>query len=110
MRHCRALDLIDDAALIAEYEKAHEKIWPEVRDHLRASGITSLEIYRLGTRLFMIMETDDSVYGPQAVVAGANPTIIAWEALMWRYQLPTPWTPPGEKWVGMKRIFELEGQ
>ena len=34
MRYALALDLVDDAQRIADYEKAHERIWPEVRDHL----------------------------------------------------------------------------
>mgnify|MGYP006205954323 CR=1 FL=1 len=40
----------------------------------------------------------------------ANPVIQRWETLMWTYQAPTPWTPDGEKWVEMKRIFDLSTQ
>ncbi len=29
------------------------------------------------------------------------------EELMWKFQAPTPWTPEGEKWVTMERIFAL---
>lgn len=112
MRYCKALDLVDDEALIAEYEKAHEKIWPEVRDHLRSQGVKSMEIYRLGTRLFMIMDVNDAVYNPQAMAesASTHPIIAKWEALMWNYQQPTPWTPPGEKWIEMPLIFDLGSQ
>lgn len=111
-RYALALDLKDDDSLIAEYEKAHQKIWPEVRDHLRESGIQSMEIYRLGTRLFMVMEVDDWVFDLQAkeAAANANPAIVQWEQLMWRYQTPTPWTPSGQKWVAMTRIFDLKAQ
>lgn len=112
MRYCKALDLVDDQALIAEYEKAHEKIWPAVRDHLRARGVLAMEIYRLGTRLFMVMEVDDAVFDAQGMAAAArtDPLIARWEALMWTYQKPTPWTPPGDKWVEMRRIFDLGRQ
>ena len=112
MRYCKALDLIDDDALIADYEKAHEKIWPGVRDHLHSQGVKNMEIYRLGTRLFMIMDVDDAVYDAQAMAKSAitNPVIAKWEALMWTYQKPTPWTPEGEKWVPMARIFDLSSQ
>ena len=51
MRHCLALDLKDDPALIAEYELQHREVWPEVLAHLRAQGVRELEIFRLGTRL-----------------------------------------------------------
>lgn len=112
MRYALALDLVDDAQRIADYEKAHEKIWPAVRDHLFAHGVLSMEIYRLGTRLFMVMETDDAVYDPEAMARAdaSNPTIAQWEALMWTYQAPTPWTPEGAKWVPMRKIFALEDQ
>lgn len=58
-RHCLALDLIDDPLLIAEYEHWHkaENGWPEIKKSILESGITALEIYRTGNRLFMIMET-----------------------------------------------------
>jgi L-rhamnose mutarotase len=55
-RFCFALDLKDDPALIAEYRKYHETIWPEVTQSLKDSGIEDLEIYLAGTRMFMIME------------------------------------------------------
>lgn len=112
MRYALALDLVDDERLIAEYEKAHEKIWPEVRDHLRAQGVLGMEIYRLGTRLFMVMEVDPRIYSATEMTAAslANPTIAAWERLMWTYQAPTPWTPEGEKWISMRRIFDLTVQ
>lgn len=109
MRYALALDLVDDPARIAEYEKAHAVIWPEVRQHLVTEGVLNMEIYRLGTRLFMLMEVDPSVYSEEAMAAAAlaNPAIVKWEALMWTYQRPTPWTPRGEKWVPMQRIFTL---
>lgn len=111
-RYALALDLVDDAQRIADYEKAHEKIWPEVREHLLNHGITGMEIYRLGTRLFMVMEVDPAVYDAQAMAQASltNPAIVRWETLMWTYQAPTPWTPTGEKWVPMQRIFDLASQ
>lgn len=111
-RYALALDLADDPVLIAQYEQAHERIWPQVRDHLRAQGVLNMEIYRLGTRLFMLMEVDPAVYDAEKMAAASltNPDIVRWEALMWTYQVPTPWTPAGEKWVSMRRIFDLSAQ
>lgn len=108
-RYALALDLVDDVQRIAEYEKAHEKIWPEVRDHLRAQGVLGMEIFRLGTRLCMVMEVDPAVYSVEGMARASleNPVIVRWETLMWTYQAPTPWTPAGEKWVPMTRIFDL---
>ncbi|QNK65396.1 L-rhamnose mutarotase [Variovorax sp. PAMC26660] len=109
MRHCLALDLKDDPKLIAEYEAYHRSIWPEVRAHLHVHGVTGMEIYRLGTRMVMLMETDDARYDAQAMALASqsDSKIGEWETLMWKFQAPTPWTPEGEKWVAMERIFAL---
>ncbi|PMS15713.1 L-fucose mutarotase [Trinickia dabaoshanensis] len=112
MRYCLALDLKDDPELISRYEVFHRDVWPEVVGHIREHGVSSMEIYRLGTRLFMIMETDDAVYDADrmAQAASSNPVVRQWETLMWEFQAPTPWTPTGQKWVTMDRIFDLQQQ
>ena len=57
IRQCLALDLKDDPALIAEYERLHQQIWPQISAHLREHGVLDMQIWRLGTRLFMVMDT-----------------------------------------------------
>lgn len=110
-RYCQALDLADDPQLIAEYCQLHQQIWPEIAQHLRRYGITSMEIFLLGTRLMMIVETGPEFDAEQfARQSAQDPKVGEWEALMWKYQRPTPWTPPGEKWVRMARIFSLQEQ
>ena len=108
-RFCFALDLKDDAALIAEYRKHHEKIWPEVTQGLKESGIEDLEIYLLGTRMFMIMEVNESFsFEKKAKADLQNPRMQTWEQLMWKFQQALPEAKPGEKWVRMELIFKLE--
>ena len=109
MRHCLALDLRDDPELIARYEAHHRAVWPEVLAHLRAHGVRELEIFRLGTRMVMLMDTDDAVFDAQRMAAAQHddPRIREWESLMWRFQAPTPWTPEGTKWTAMQSIFRL---
>ncbi|GAA4415166.1 L-rhamnose mutarotase [Nibrella viscosa] len=108
MRYCLALDLKDDPALIAEYEQYHEKIWPEIEESIRSSGITDMEIYRIGNRLFMIMETtDDFSFERKSSMDAGNPKVQEWEDLMWTYQQALPLAKPGEKWLLMDRIFKL---
>lgn len=110
-----ALDLANDPALIAEYEAWHRagRIWPAVVASLRESGLASLEIFRTGNRLCLIMEAPED-FSLEAKVAAdaANSEVQAWERLMWTFQRALPWARPGEKWVRMQRIFslaELEG-
>ena len=109
-RHCFALDLVDDPALIAEYEHWHksENSWPEIKKSILDGGITQMEIYRIGNRLFMIMETDDSYDAVRKNnMDKVNPKVQEWESLMWKFQQPLPWAKEGEKWIKMDNIFKL---
>jgi L-rhamnose mutarotase len=105
-----ALDLRDDPALIAEYERWHrpERIWPEVLDSLRAANVNELEILRCGNRLVMVIDApDDFTVADKETLEVASPKVRAWEELMGQFQLILPFARPGEKWVPMKRIFSL---
>ena len=109
-RYCFALDLIADKALIAEYENWHkaENCWPEIKKSILSAGITQMEIYRTGNRLFMIMDTDETfTFERKATMDAANTRVQEWEQLMWKFQSPIPGAKPGEKWVLMDEIFQL---
>lgn len=107
-RYCLALDLKDDPALIAEYEAHHHNVWPENIAGMRASGIEDMQLFRVGNRLFMIMETrDDFSFEAKAELDAVNEKVQEWETLMSKYQQPLPWAKPGEKWMLMERIFKL---
>ena len=109
-RYCLAVDLVDDPELIAQYENRHKKenAWPVITESIGDSGITSMEIYRTGNRLFMIMETDDSFsFERKAAMDEANPKVQEWEQLMWKFQQPLSWAKNGEKWILMDKIFQL---
>lgn len=107
-RYCLTLDLKDDEALIQAYEAHHKKVWPEVLLSIKEAGVISMEIYRYGTRLCMIMEVKDSFsFSAKNAADAANPKVLEWEALMWQYQQPLPTAVAGEKWVIMNKIFEV---
>ncbi|MDN5205429.1 L-rhamnose mutarotase [Fulvivirgaceae bacterium BMA10] len=108
-RYCLTLDLKDDPALIAEYKKYHEKIWPEITESIKMSGIEDMEIYLLGTRMFMIIEVNEEFsFEKKAELDRTNSKVQEWEELMWKFQRPLPEAKPGEKWLLMDRVFKLE--
>lgn len=110
-RYCLTLDLKDDPALIAEYKRYHEKIWPEITKSIRDAGILDLEIHLHGTRMFMIMEVNESFsFERKAEADRSNARVQQWEDLMWKFQQALPDRRPGEKWVLMDRIFKLESE
>ena len=108
-RFCFTVDLKDDPALIAEYRKYHEKIWPEITESIRNSGIEDMEIYLRGTRMFMIMEVNDSFsFEAKGKADQGDLKVQEWENLMWKFQKPLVGAKPGEKWMPMERVFKLE--
>jgi L-rhamnose mutarotase len=109
MRYCLALDLKDDPALIAEYERYHEAVWPDIRQSLYDAGIVTMEIYRVLNRLFLILDADDTFsLERKAQMDADNPRVQAWETLMDQYQARLPGLEPGGKWLLARRVFVLE--
>lgn len=112
-RYCQTLDLRDDPALIAEYRHLHSEqgVWREILDGIRSVGILEMEIYLLGTRLFMIVETAPDFDWTSAMARLATlPRQAEWEELTGRYQQALPGASSAEKWKLMERIFHLYGE
>ncbi|MCL4119036.1 UNVERIFIED_CONTAM: hypothetical protein GTU68_065809 [Idotea baltica] len=108
-RHCLALDLKDDPALIEKYEEYHSAVWPEILASIKESGILEMQIYRVGNRMFMIIDVDDDfTFDKKAAVDANYPENEKWEELMWNYQQALPFAKPGEKWLPMKKVFQTE--
>lgn len=108
-RYCLTLDLKDDPKLIAEYRRYHEKIWPEITKSIKDAGVRDMEIYLLGTRMFLVMEVDKCFsFETKAKADRQDPKVQEWEELMWKFQQPLPTAKTGEKWILMERIFKLE--
>ncbi len=109
-RYCQTLDLKDDPDLIIEYKKHHskEESWPEIRAGIRAVGILEMDIYIVGTRLFMIVETPVEFDWESAMKKLAGlPRQAEWEKLMDKYQMCEPNSDSSEKWKMMERMFHL---
>ena len=109
-RYCQTLNLKDNAELVAEYRKRHSKgeVWPETLAAIREVGILEMEIYILGTRLFMIVETPLNFDWDSAMARMATlPKQDEWEAYMSVFQQAEPGASSAEKWQLMDRMFHL---
>jgi L-rhamnose mutarotase len=70
-----------------------------------------MEIYLLGTRMFMIMDvTDDFSFERKAEMDRANPKVQEWEALMAQFQAVSESGDPVRKWQPMEKVFDLSQQ
>ena len=109
-RYCQTMDLKDDPDLIAEYIKRHSEseAWPEIRAGIREVGILEMEIYILGNRLFMIVETPLDFDWETAMKRLATlPRQAEWENYMAMFQVCKEGTTSDEKWNMMQRMFYL---
>ena len=107
-RYCQTLDLKNDPALIAEYVKRHANIWPEIKAGITEVGILEMQIFLLGTRLFMIVETPlDFDWNSAMAKLATLPRQAEWEEYMSMFQISSPDASSSEKWKLMDEIFHL---
>ncbi|MDE5999591.1 MAG: L-rhamnose mutarotase [Bacteroidaceae bacterium] len=109
-RYVQTLNLRDDPELIREYRKWHSKEfhWKEIRDGIRAVGILEMELYLLGTRAVMVVDTPEDFDWEAAMNRLATlPRQAEWEAFVARLQGCRPEARSDEKWQMMERIFHL---
>lgn len=108
--YCQMLSLKDDPALVDEYRERHSegKVWPETLAAIREVGILEMEIYILGTNLFMIVETPlDFDWDTAMAKMAALPRQAEWEEYMSIFQQVEPGASSAEKWQLMDRMFYL---
>ncbi len=103
----QALDLVDDPARVDEYLRHHRAVWPEVTEGLRAIGVRGMRIWRGGTRLFMLVETDDGFDPARYQDYARDPRAQEWDALMRGFQRPAPFAKDGEWWSPLEEVFDL---
>ena len=109
-RYCRTMNLKDNPELIAEYRKRHseEHSWKEIREGIKQVGILEMEIYILGNRLFMIVETPLDFDWDSAMARLATlPRQQEWEDYMSIFQNCEQGATATEKWQMMERMFYL---
>ena len=109
-RYVQTMDLKDNPELIAEYKRRHsqEEAWPEIRAGIREVGILDMQIFILGTRLVMIVETPVDFNWDRAMARLATlPRQQEWEDYMAIFQQCAEGATSDEKWQMMERMFYL---
>ena len=106
----QVIDLKDDPAVIAEYERYHREVWPEVLASLKQVGIIRMEIFRSGNHLFMYCTARDD-FDPVRDFQGyteLSPRAREWNDLMSEYQQRVPEAGPDDWWTPMSLAFDSE--
>jgi L-rhamnose mutarotase len=110
-RYCKTLNLEDNQQLIKEYRKVHAPgaTWPEITQGMIEVGILDMEIYIMGLRLFMIMDTiPEFDHDRDMAELAGKPRQSEWEAFVSRFQKTTSEATADEKWQLTERIYKLE--
>ena len=109
-RYCKTLTLEDDPQLIEDYKKVHAAgaAWPEITQGMIDVGILDMEIYIIGTRLIMIMDTVPDFNHESAMARLATmPRQSEWEAYVSKFQRTSVDASADEKWQLTERIYKL---
>jgi len=109
-RYVQTLDLRNDPNLIREYRKWHSEAhhWREIREGIRAVGILEMEIYLLGTRLVMVVDTPEDFDWASAMQRLSTlPRQAEWESFVAKFQGCDAHATSSKKWQMMERIFHL---
>ena len=94
----------------AEYRKLHVKIWPEIEDAIRKSGITNYSIYLKDGVMFAYFEyvgPDDEFDARMEALATA-PRMQEWWGVTKAMQIPLPTRAEGEWWANMDEVFHQD--
>ena len=109
-RYVQFLEISDDPELMKQYRKWHseEHHWKEIRDGIRQVGILEMEIYMLGNKLVMVVDTPADFQWEEAMNRLATlPRQAEWEAFVSKFQGCAADARSDEKWQPMERMFRL---
>lgn len=106
------LDLKRSPRAIAEYDRHHRRVWPEVLRSLGKVGVREMDIFRLERRLVMVLRTADSFDLKKSFArhVASDPVCREWEELMKTFQAPPPGARRGQLWTEMKPVFRFAEQ
>jgi L-rhamnose mutarotase len=91
---------------IEEYEREHQRVWPELLSKIKEAGISDYSIFRRGQDLFLYMHVDD--FERAWAELDRAPINQRWQEFMSRFFEPVPDLESGERFAMMKEVFHLE--
>lgn len=109
-RYVQFLEIANDPALHAAYVRVHspQEVWPEIPEGIRAVGILEMDLYMVGNKVVMIVDTPMDFDWDSAMARLATlPRQAEWEAHVALLQACDPSATSDEKWTMMHRIFTI---
>ena len=94
------------ADAIEEYEREHQRVWPELLAKLKDVGISEYSIFRRGQDLVLSLRVDD--FDRACDELDRDPVNLRWQEFMSRLFEPVPDKQDGERFAMMKEVFYLK--
>ncbi|MDZ4764784.1 MAG: L-rhamnose mutarotase [Chloroflexota bacterium] len=94
----------------AEYKQIHVKIWDEIADAIRESGIRNYSIYLKDGWMFAYYEYEgpDAEFDARMEALGNAPRMQEWWTITKAMQLPLDTRAEGEWWANMEEVFHQD--
>lgn len=93
---------------IAEYERLHAEVWPEVLTMIHACNMRNYSIFRHGILLFAYFEYVGDDFEADMQKMAADPKTREWWTHTDPLQEPLADHAPGEWWTGIKEVFHTD--
>ena len=91
---------------IEEYEREHQRVWPELLDKLKEVGISDYSVFRRGQDLTLVLRAED--FDTAWNQLDKDPVNQRWQEFMSRLFEPVPDQQSGERFAMLKEVFYLE--
>ena len=94
----------------AEYRKIHVKIWQEIEDAIRKSGIRNYSIFLKDGVMFAYFEYEgpDDEFDQRMEELANAPRMQEWWDITKAMQIPLKTRPEGEWWANMEEVFHQD--
>ena len=94
------------ADAIEEYEREHQRVWPELLAKLKEVGISDYSIFRRGQDLVLVLRGDDFEKAWDEL--DRDPVNQRWQVFMSRLFESVPDKQDSERFAMLKEVFYLE--
>ena len=91
---------------IEDYDREHQRVWPELLAKLKDVGISNYSIYRRGQDMVLSLEVED--FDKAWDELDRDPVNRRWQEFMAPLFEPVPDKQQGERFAMMREVFRLE--
>lgn len=93
---------------IAEYERIHREVWPEVLATLKRFNVQNYSIFRYGLLLFSYMEYTGNNYEADMTLIESDLTTQEWWKITAPMQKQVPEVIGDEWWHTIPEVFHMD--